>query len=72
MPARQSRRSKLNWRKSSFSAPSKECVEIASTRSAVLVRDTDKPSGILLAFAPGQWSAFLNRVRSGEPHVGQR
>lgn len=67
MPAWQSRRSAPNWRKSSASAPQGECVEIACIGSAVLVRDSSRRSGVLLAYTPTQWSAFLARVRSGDP-----
>lgn len=72
MPARQSRRSVLDWRKSSASAPDSNCVEIACTRSAVLVRDSSHPSGALLTWTPAQWSAFLTRICSGELDAGQR
>jgi Domain of unknown function (DUF397) len=72
MPAKQNRRSKLDWRKSRASAGNNECVEIARTGTSVLVRDSSKPSGALLEFAPAQWSAFLSRVRGGEPNNDQR
>jgi hypothetical protein len=67
MPARQSRRSALGWRKSSVSAGDSECVEIACTGPAVLVRDSGHRSGALLMCTLTQWSAFLARVRSGDP-----
>ena len=66
MPARQSRQSTLDWRKSSASADGPTCVEIASTGPSVLVRDSSQRSGSLLAFAPTQWTAFLERIRGGE------
>jgi hypothetical protein len=72
MRARPSRLSPLSWRKSSASNPNGECVEIASTGSGVLMRDSSQPSGFLLACTPAQWSAFLRRVRSGELSDGRR
>jgi hypothetical protein len=66
MPARQSRQSTLQWRKSSASDAAPNCVEIASTGPSVVVRDSRDPSGALLAFTSAHWSAFLERVRSGE------
>jgi hypothetical protein len=72
MPARQSRQSKVNWRKSSASADSATCVEIASTGPSLLVRDSSQPSGVLLAFTSAQWSTFLNRVRDKELNGDQR
>lgn len=64
MPGRQSQRFTLNWRTSAFSAPNKECVEIASAEQAVLVRDSRNPSGTVLEFSPDQWRAFTRRVRA--------
>jgi len=63
MPRRPSRQFARNWRKSTFSSAN-ECVEIASGRQSVLVRDSHYPSGSTLQFAPDQWSSFIRRVRT--------
>lgn len=64
MPARQSRHSTLMWRKSKASGGGGECVEIASEGQSLFVRDSRDPSGAVLAFSPGQWFAFVRRIRS--------
>lgn len=66
MPARLSLRSTLIWRKSSASADAPQCVEITCAGLSVLVRDSRRKSGNVLAFTPVQWSAFLRRIRNGE------
>jgi hypothetical protein len=66
MPARQSRRSTLKWRKSSASADAPNCVEITSTGPSVLLRDSRDRSGAVLAFTSAQWSVFVQRVQSGK------
>lgn len=65
MPDRQGRHSTLNWRTGKASGGSGECVEIACGEQSVLVRDSRDRSGAVLAFPPGQWAAFLSRIRSG-------
>lgn len=44
------------WRKSSYSNYTNECVEVAD---GVRVRDSKDPGGLVLAFTPAQWAAFL-------------
>ncbi|MGO4617956.1 DUF397 domain-containing protein [Nocardia sp. 2YAB30] len=56
------------WRKSTYSGPDGNCVEVAFLIDGnVAVRDTkDSGSGPILAFAPGEWDAFLAGVSTGE------
>ncbi|WP_372492910.1 DUF397 domain-containing protein [Nocardia sputi] len=56
------------WRKSTYSGPDGNCVEVAFlVDGSVAVRDTkDSGSGPVLAFAPGEWDAFLTGVSTGE------
>lgn len=49
------------WRKSSYSATSNDCVELAGTLD--LVRDSKNPAGPVLSVAA--LDAFLSDVRSG-------
>ncbi|UQT58334.1 DUF397 domain-containing protein [Streptomyces durmitorensis] len=58
----------VRWRKSSYSNGSGgECVEVAAAEHAVLVRDSKRPDGSLIAVRPHTWSEFLatlNRASS--------
>lgn len=56
------------WRKSTYSGPDGNCVEVAFLVDGnVAVRDTkDNGIGPLLAFTPGEWDAFLSGMSRGE------
>ncbi|MEU0540110.1 DUF397 domain-containing protein [Nocardia sp. NPDC005978] len=55
------------WKKSSFSQPSGECVEVARLSGGrVGVRDSKNPGGPALVFTPGEWNAFISGVEGGE------
>jgi Domain of unknown function (DUF397) len=52
------------WRKSSYSgANGGECVEVATTAEAVLVRDSKDNSGDMLSVSSSAWSAFISAIK---------
>lgn len=58
----------MSWFKSSYSAPGNDnCVECRiASREGVHVRDSKHRDGPTLAFAAGEWRAFVSGVRDGE------
>jgi Domain of unknown function (DUF397) len=57
----------LRWRKSSYSGNGGgNCVEVASGRRSVLVRDSKDPAGPPLAVGGNAWSSFVQGIKDGE------
>ncbi|HET9118342.1 MAG TPA: DUF397 domain-containing protein [Pseudonocardiaceae bacterium] len=54
------------WRKSTFSNTQGACVEVATLRSGVGVRDSKNPAGPSLRFPADEWTTFTAGVRAGE------
>lgn len=54
------------WRKSSYSADTFNCLEIAEHRGQILVRDSKDPFGPVLAFGSPDWRSFVAAVRAGQ------
>jgi hypothetical protein len=50
------------WHISSASGQSGQCVEVATSASLVLVRDSRDRSGTVLAFTQAQWRGLLSRI----------
>ncbi|WP_327047016.1 DUF397 domain-containing protein [Microbispora sp. NBC_01189] len=62
--------SDAEFRKSSFSGGGNNCVEVATgLPGTIAIRDSKDRSGPVLAFTPGEWSAFIAGVKSGEFEV---
>jgi hypothetical protein len=66
MAVQPNRDSVLNWRKSSASGESGQCIEVAKSGSSVLVRDSHNPSGAVLVFTRAQWLGLLRHIRNPE------
>jgi Domain of unknown function (DUF397) len=54
------------WRKSTFSNPTGECVEVAELGTTRAVRDSKNPTGPMLRFITAEWSAFTSAIRTGQ------
>lgn len=55
----------IQWRKSSYSGNTGNCVEVAIAGRVVAVRDSKNPGSPHLAFAPHEWQAFARQVKAG-------
>jgi hypothetical protein len=54
----------LNWRKASYSGSGGgNCVEVADSEPAVLVRDTTNRDGSTLTFSAEAWGRFTASLR---------
>jgi Domain of unknown function (DUF397) len=54
------------WRKSTYSNSTGGCVEVATARRTVGVRDSKQNgTGPVLAFSAAAWQAFLAQVKAG-------
>ena len=56
---------RAEWRKSSYSSQSGNCVEVARNLSGlVAVRDSKEPDGATLVVSPETWRVFLKGMRA--------
>lgn len=58
--------SHAQWRKSSFSGNTGNCVEVAVTKSGVAVRDSKNPHGRVLIVSREEWRRFIHIARASE------
>lgn len=55
---------KPEFRKSSYSNASQNCVEVADMPGASAVRDSKRPEAGHLEFPAAEWQAFLDAVKT--------
>lgn len=58
--------SRAQWRKSSYSGNTGNCVEVADLGNAVALRDSKDPQGTVLVLSRDEWRAFTKHARSKE------
>lgn len=54
---------RAQWKKSSYSGNSGNCVEVADLGQAVAVRDSKEPQGAVLVVGREEWQRFIERTR---------
>ena len=65
---------RIRWRKSSHSTGQTNCVEVAQTGDACVVRDSKNPETATLTFAVDAWQRFTSDIKLRVHHaqVSQR
>lgn len=59
--------SRATWKKARRSSANGQCVEVAILDSdSTAVRDSKQPDGPVLIVSPGEWAAFIERVKLGD------
>lgn len=58
-----------NWRKSRHSVAGGECVEVASARTTVVVRDSTDPSGPKVRYQAQTWQTFVTALKAGRQRL---
>jgi hypothetical protein len=53
-----------DWRKASHSVNNGQCVEVASTHAAVMIRDSVDPSGPVVSYSARTWQRFLATAKA--------
>ncbi|WP_250280150.1 DUF397 domain-containing protein [Frankia sp. Cppng1_Ct_nod] len=57
----------VDWRISTFSnGAGGMCVEAGQFDGGVVVRDSTRPTGSVLAFSRAEWAAFIDGIENGE------
>jgi hypothetical protein len=55
---------RISWRKSTYSLASGECVEVATVRGGIAVRDSNGRHGVRLFYRVDDWQVFIAEIKS--------
>ncbi len=55
----------IQWKTSSYSGSSGDCVQVAQMPDGAAVRDSKDSGGPVLRFSAEAWQAFLSAVKDG-------
>lgn len=55
----------MDWRKSTYSEPSGNCLEVTAADGRILLRESDDP-GVVVTTTPAKLAAFLAGAKAGE------
>ncbi|MET9626302.1 DUF397 domain-containing protein [Lentzea sp. NPDC006480] len=53
------------WRKSSYTAPDNNCIELAVGEAETAMRDSKDPDGGAFVVRASAWAEFLMQIKSG-------
>jgi hypothetical protein len=56
--------SRAQWRRSSYSGNSGNCIEAADLKTTVAIRDSKNPDSSVLIVKPVEWLNFIHMVKS--------
>jgi len=54
---------RAQWKRSSYSGNSGNCVEVAQFGQAIAIRDSKEPEGAALVVAPDEWTSFCTGIK---------
>jgi Domain of unknown function (DUF397) len=56
----------LDWKKSTFSSSTNNCLEVARAQGSVFIRDSKDRRGPVLVFTDPSWLAFVRGVKTAD------
>jgi Domain of unknown function (DUF397) len=59
------------WRKSCHSIGNGNCVQVAASSGAVLVRDSADPESLVISYPVGAWHAFVAAAKVAKLRASQ-